>query len=140
MIYSLIQTIKDALLAEPFCSTVTEGDIFQVDLNKRTIFPLTHIMINSSTHQGNTITFNVTMLCMDVINQKEQNNKVDIWNTQHLLATRILDTFNRGDLSNDKYQLIGNPSYDPFTERFENDLAGWAVTFDIMMRNDMSLC
>ena len=76
MVYNLIQTIKDALLAEPFCNTVTEGDIFQVDLNKRTIFPLTHIIVNSSTHQGNVISFNVTMLLMDIINQKEKDNKV----------------------------------------------------------------
>lgn len=140
MVYNLIQTIKDALKAEPFCNTVTEGDIFEVDLNKRTIFPLTHIMVNSSTHQGNVISFNVTMLCMDVINQKEKDNKVDIWNTQHLLATRVLDLLNRGDLRDGTYELSGNPTYDPFTERFENDLAGWAVTFDIVVKNDMTIC
>jgi len=140
MVYNLIETIKGALINEPFCNTVTEGDIFQVDLNKRTIFPLTHIMINSATHQSNIISFNITMLCMDMINQKEQDNKIDIWNAQHLLATRVLDTLNRGDLSNGTYQLTGNPSYEPFTERFENDLAGWAVTFDIQVRNNMSIC
>lgn len=140
MVYNLIQTIKDALLAEPFCNTVTEGDIFQVDLDKRTIFPLTHIIVNSSTHQGNVIAFNVTMLCMDVINQKEQDNKVDIWNTQHLLATRVLDRLNRGDLRDAEFELTGNPTYEPFTERFENDLAGWAVTFDILVRNNMTVC
>ena len=34
MVYNLIQTIKGALLAEPFCNTVTEGDIFEVDLKQ----------------------------------------------------------------------------------------------------------
>lgn len=51
-----------------------------------------------------------------------------------------MDRLNRGDLRNDNYELMGNPTFEPFTERFENDLAGWALTFDILVRNDMTIC
>lgn len=140
MVYRIIKEIKDVLLAEPFVNTVTEGDIFEVDLNKQTIFPLSHIIINQATHQGNVLSFNITVLLMDVINQKDDSNKVDIWNTQLLLATRVLNRLNRADIASDFWELTGQPTYEPFTERFENDLAGWAVTFDVLVRNDITIC
>ena len=140
MVYRIIKEIKDVLLAEPFVNTVTEGDIFEVDLNKQTIFPLSHIILNSATHQGNVLSFNITILLMDVINQKDDSNKVDIWNTQLLLATRVLNRLNRADIASDFWELTGQPTYEPFTERFENDLAGWAVTFDVLVRNDITIC
>jgi hypothetical protein len=140
MVYRIIKEIKDALLLEPFVNTVTEGDIFEVDLNKQTMFPLTHIIINSATHQGNVISFNITLLMMDIINQKDESNKIDIWNTQLLLGTRVLNKLNTGNIADDFWELTGNPTFEPFTERFENDLAGWAITFDILVRNDISVC
>ena len=45
--YSVIDNIKAELIASPFVNTVTEGSIFEVDLNKQTIFPLSHIMLNN---------------------------------------------------------------------------------------------
>jgi hypothetical protein len=60
MIYRIIKEIKDVLIDEPFVNTVTEGDIFQIDLNKQTMFPLSHIILNSATHQGNVISFTIT--------------------------------------------------------------------------------
>jgi hypothetical protein len=140
MVYKIIKEIKDALLDEPFVNTVTEGDIFAVDLNKQTMFPLSHIIINQATHQGNVLSFNITVLLMDIINQKDDDNKVDIWNTQLLVATRVLNRLNRGDLRDVFFELTGNPTYEPFTERFENDLAGWAITFDVLVRNDVTIC
>jgi len=140
MVYRIIKEIKDVLLDEPFVNTVTEGDIFEVDLNKQTIFPLSHIILNSATHQGNVLSFNITILLMDIINQKDDSNKVDIWNTQLLLATRVLNKLNRADIADDFWELTGNPTYEPFTERFENDLAGWAVTFDVLVRNNITIC
>ena len=140
MVYKIIKEIKDALLDEPFVNTVTEGDIFEIDLNKQTMFPLSHIIINQATHQGNVLSFNITILLMDIINQKDDDNKVDIWNTQLLVGTRVLNRLNRGDLRDVFFELTGNPTYEPFTERFENDLAGWAITFDVLVKNDVTIC
>lgn len=140
MVYSIINKIKEALLEEPFVNTVTEGDIFSVDLAKRTLFPLSHIMINNASHQGNVIQFNITILLMDLLNQKDDSNKVDVWNTQMELGVRIMDRLNRGNLRDDFWELTGNPNFEPFTERFENDLAGWALTFDVSVRNNMTIC
>ncbi len=43
--YTVLDTIKTNLESDPFVNTVTQGDIFAVDLAKQTIFPLVHILI-----------------------------------------------------------------------------------------------
>ena len=42
--YYIINTLKDHIKLNGFTNTVTTGNIFDVDLNKQTIFPLVHIM------------------------------------------------------------------------------------------------
>ena len=46
--YNITKTLKDTLEAHSQVNVVTFGDIFDVDLNKQTIFPLAHIMINQA--------------------------------------------------------------------------------------------
>jgi hypothetical protein len=38
--YDILTTIKAQLDADVFVNTVTQGDIFDIDLTKQTIFPL----------------------------------------------------------------------------------------------------
>jgi hypothetical protein len=38
--YTLIDTLKQLLIDSPFVNQVTEGDLYDVDLSKQTIFPL----------------------------------------------------------------------------------------------------
>jgi hypothetical protein len=46
----------------------------------------------------------------------------------------------RGDLYSDKFQVDGSPTCEPFTELFENKLAGFTMTCDILIPNDMTIC
>jgi hypothetical protein len=50
-----------------------------------------------------------------------------------------MEVFQRGD-NTKSWFLDGNPTFEPFTERFENYLAGWACTFDLLVPNDMTKC
>ena len=68
------------------------------------------------------------------------NNEQDVFNTQLAVANRLLELLLRGDLYVDKYQLDGDPSLEPFVDRFENKLAGWTVTFNVLIPNDMTIC
>ena len=47
--YNVTKELKTALAAEPFVNTVTFGSLDDVDLNKQTIFPLSHIIVNNTT-------------------------------------------------------------------------------------------
>ena len=44
--YNITTKIKETLALDAFVNTVTYGDIFEVDLNKQDIFPLSHFKLN----------------------------------------------------------------------------------------------
>ena len=68
------------------------------------------------------------------------DNEQDVLNTQLALQTRVINILQRGDLYTDLYQVQGDVSCEPFVDRFENKLAGWAATFDVVVQNDMTIC
>ena len=147
--YDLLNGLKTHFDSDAIVNTITQGDIFQVDLNKQTIFPLTHIMVNSSTLGDNTMTFNVSILAMDIVDIsnvevtdlfQENNNELDVLNTQHAVLNRAYQQMLHGNLWDNKYVIETDPTLEPFTERFENLLAGWTMTFDVVVPNEMTIC
>lgn len=151
--YNITEKIRKQLQEDQFVNTVTYGDIFQVDLSKQTIFPLAHFQVVNATMLGNVWNFSLSLLVMDIVDKPKEyresdakemfrgnNNEQDIWNTQLAVANRLLELLHRGDLYVDKFQLDGSPVCEPFTDRFENELAGWTVSFNVLIPNDMTIC
>jgi hypothetical protein len=147
--YDILDKLKWHFDNDELVNSVTQGDIFQVDLNKQTIFPLTHIMVNSSTLGDNTQTFNVSLIAMDIVDIsktettdtfQENNNELDVLNTQHHVLNRCYQQMLHGNLWDQQFVVEGDPTLEPFTERFENLLAGWTMTFDVVVPNDMTIC
>ena len=68
------------------------------------------------------------------------NNELWVLNTMLQVLNRCYELLRRGDLYSDKFQIDGQPSAEPFTERFENKLAGWVLTADILIPSDMTIC
>jgi len=147
--YQITETIKDQLLNDINVNTVTTGDITDIDLSKQTIFPLCHIIINSATVEEQVLRFSISVLAMDVVDQSKEatsdifkgnNNEHDILNTQLAVVNKLTQILRMGTLYRDKYQLDGDPTCEPFYDRFENQVAGWACTFDVLIENDINVC
>ena len=147
--YLLTETIKDQLLADVNVNTVTTGDIYDIDLAKQSIFPLSHIIINSVSTQEQTLTFNISVLAMDIVDESKEatadifrgnNNEQDILNTQLAVLNKLVMVLRKGTLYTDQYQLDGDATLEPFYERFDNRLAGWSATFDVFVKNDIDIC
>ena len=147
--YLLTKAIKDQLLSDVNVNTVTTGDLYDIDLAKQSIFPLSHIIINNVTTQEQTLTFNVTVMAMDIVDESKKattdifvgnDNEQDVLNTQLAVLNKLVMVLRRGVLYNDQYQLDGDATLEPFYERFENRLAGWAATFNVFVRNDIDIC
>ena len=144
--YRVTQTIKDELVSNVNVNTVTYGDITRIDLSKQTIFPLSHIMVNNVTQQERVLIFNLTVFNMDIVDYSKEattdifldnDNEQDVLNTQLAVANRMIEKLRSGTLYLDKYQLDGSASCEPFMDRFENQSAGWATTFTILVQNDI---
>ena len=147
--YQITETIETQLLADVNVNTVTTGDIFDIDLSKQSIFPLAHIIVNSVTLQEQVISFNITVMAMDIVDESKEattdifrgnNNEQDVLNTQLAVLNKLVMVLRRGDLYSDKFQLEGDASLEPFYERFDNRLAGYAATMDVIIHNDITIC
>ena len=149
MYYSVLTKLQTELNNDPLINTVSEGDLFSVDLAKQTIFPLCHIIVNNATFVGNVIQYNISILAMDVVDiSKEEttnkfrgnDNEQDIINTQISVLNRLYEKLRRGNLYDDNFQVNGNPSIEFFVDRFENKLAGATMSFNLDTPNVMTVC
>jgi len=147
--YQLTETIKEQLLADVNINTVSTGDITDVNLNKQDIFPLGHIIVNSVVAEEQVLRFSITVIAADIVDQSKEltldrfvgnNNEQDILNTQLGVLNKLIQNLRKGNLHKDMYQLEGNPSCEPFYDRFENMLAGWSCTMEVLIWNDITIC
>jgi GTP cyclohydrolase III len=151
--YDITTKIKETLEAHSQVNVVTTGDVYDVDLNKQTIFPLSHIMVNQASFEGQVVRMSISIICMDLVDETKENprdqaepfyginNVQDILNTQLAVINDVVQELRRGQLYSDLYQLDGNPTCLPFTERFENLLAGWTASIDVLLANtEISVC
>ena len=147
--YLLTEAIEQQLLSDVNVNTVTTGDIYDIDLSKQSTFPLSHIIINNVTADESVLTFNVSVLAMDVVDESKEkttdifrgnNNEQDVLNTQLQVVNKLIQVLRKGNLYSDQYQLDGNANCEPFYERFENKMAGWSATFNVFVNNDITIC
>ena len=147
--YNVTDVIKNELLNNQRIKTITFGDLTDIDLQKQTIFPLAHLICDSATHNEKTMDISFTVLTMEQMDQSKEyvndlftgnSNLHDILNTQLNVSNGLITKLRKGQLYEDGYQIVGNPSCEPFFDRFENVLAGWATTFTIQIFNDINYC
>ena len=147
--FDIIDKLKTHFDGDVLVNTVTQGNLFDIDLSKQTIFPLVHIIVNTASLEGNVVRYNISILAMDIVDitKDEEENKFDgndnelyVLNTQLQVLTRCYELLLRGDLWTDKFQIDCNPTCEPFVDRFENKLAGWTMTTDILIPNGMTIC
>lgn len=149
-VYDILNKIRDRLRDNPNVFTVSFGDLTEIDLNKTTIFPLSHLTITNVTFDRSVINFTVNLICVDVVDYNKENysddifygndNLQDVYNTQLQVVNDIVQSVRRGSLFDDKIQLLDNPSATPFKDRYENELAGWGIELNLSMINDISIC
>lgn len=147
--YELTDAIKDHLEADQFVGTVSYGDIFDVDLEKRQIYSLSHFSIDSATKNGAVWNFSLSLICMDLVDENDEdnanlviynNNTHDVLNTQMHVIGNLLESLSRGDLHTSKFQLVGTPSIESFTDRFNSKVAGWSCNFEVQIPSEQFIC
>ena len=149
--YTVLEKIRDEAQNNGITNTVTTGNITEIDLNKTTIFPLVHIVVNNATFRDNLVNFNLRVLCLDVVDYTKSftdddvffgnDNLQDVLNTQMQVANLIQSKLRRGDLYTDLFQLSDDPVLSILRESFESELAGWGMELNIdVANNETSIC
>ena len=145
--YDITTALKTQLESQQI-STVTIGALSQIDTAKQSIFPVAHIMVNSSTINENFIDFDLSIVFADIVdesktNAKEgvpfygNNNLHDVYNAMLSEANILTQQMIRGSLFAANTQITQAATAEPFAERFTNrNLAGWMLTFTVSTPNN----
>ncbi|MDB4245997.1 hypothetical protein N9824_00470 [bacterium] len=149
-VYDILDVLKEELRSSPSVNTVTYGEVSDLDLDKTTMFPLSHLLIENVSYNERTVNFRIKVLCADIVDYNKKpsefddfygnDNLHDVMNTQFEVINTLIMKLMRGDLFNAKYQVNTSPVAEPFKERFNNVLAGWSVDIDIEVPNGASIC
>ena len=146
-------------------STVSVGDIYDINLEKLEKFPLLHINPTSVTTGQSQLTYTFQRFIMDMVSEKSD------WQTkQHQLLTKLVHTKNNEqevfnqclDISTDFIGMLrhstrqsaegtndinlplyfteGEFTIEPFSERFDNLCCGWVFQVGILVQNDFQTC
>jgi len=149
-VYDILDVLRDELRSHPAVNTVSYGDITDLDLDKTTMFPLSHLLIDSASYGERTITFSIKLLCADIVDYNQSksqfdefygnDNLHDVMNTQFQVINSLITKLMRGDLFKSNYQITSTPSAEPFRESYGNVLAGWTTVIQIEIPNGVSIC
>jgi len=147
--YDITTTLKNALLEDVNVNTVTKGKIDRIDIVKQTIFPLSHLRVESVTLENPALRFSISIELLDILDISEEHNtdrfthndnEDDILNTQLAVGVRLIERLRRGDLFTSDVQLDGSVSFEPIHNEYDNGLSGWRLTFEVFYNHDMTIC
>jgi hypothetical protein len=146
-LYSLLTQIKDLLEADVNVNSVSFGNVFELDLNKQSIYPISHFSVGTAQSIGYANRFSITVISMDIVDVSKSegqltfegnNNEIDVLNTQFHVQARLVELLQRSPLLV-KLVIADEVNYESFTDRFQDAVAGWTLTFDVDIPKDMTI-
>jgi hypothetical protein len=144
---NLIDTLKELGEKHQQISTTTTGDIFSIDLEKNTKYPLMHINpINVTTGRVG-LTYNFQIFVMDMVDNDDANEQ-DVYNDVLQTCIDIISIFRNSkwqaqltlDIDAPVYFTEGDYTLEPFTERFDQAVTGWVFQIGIVVDNSFQSC
>jgi|TARA_R110000751_G_scaffold2471_4_gene13425 hypothetical protein len=146
-------------------STVSVGDLFDINLEKMEKMPLLHINPTSVTTGDSELVYNFQLFICDLVSEKSdwqthqakqltklinaKNNEQQVWNQTLEICTDFIGMLRHSSRqSQEGVNDINFPLYftqdqftiEPFQERFDNLLCGWTFTIGIKVMNDFDTC
>ena len=144
---NLVDTFKKLGEYHNQISTTTVGDIFDIDLEKNTKYPLMHINPVNVTTGRVGLTYNFQIFVMDLVDPGKENEQ-DVYNDVLQTCIDIISIFRNSkwqsqlalDIDAPVYFTEGDYTLEPFTERFDQSVTGWVFQIGILVDNDFQTC
>ena len=146
-------------------STVSVGDIFDINLEKMEKMPLLHINPTSVQTGDSELIYNFQLFICDLVSEKDdwqtyqaqqltklldpKNNEQQVWNQTLEICTDFIGMLRHitrqsqegvDDINFPLYFTQDQFSIEPFQERFDNLLCGWTFSIGIKVMNDFDTC
>jgi len=146
-------------------STVSVGDIYDINLEKMEKFPLLHINPLNVATGDSELVYNFQIFIMDMVTEKNdwktkqqteltklvntKNNEQEVWNQTLEIATDFIGMLRHSsrqslegvnDINAPIYFTQDQFTIEPFQERFDNLCCGWVFQIGVKVMNDFDTC
>ena len=146
-------------------STVSVGDIYDINLEKMEKFPLLHINPLNVATGDSELVYNFQIFIMDMVSEKNdwkteqqtlltklvntKNNEQEVWNQTLEIATDFIGMLRHSsrqslegvnDINAPIYFTQDQFTIEPFQERFDNLCCGWVFQIGVKVMNDFQTC
>ena len=146
-------------------STISVGDIYDLNLEKMEKFPLMHINPTSVETGDSQLTYNFQVFIMDMVGEKSdwqtkqhseltklvntENNEQEVFNQTLAICTDIIGMLRHSSRQSiNGVNDINEPIYftqdlftiEPFQERFDNLCCGYVFNIGVLVQNDFQTC
>lgn len=144
---NVIDTLKGLGDLHEQIKTTTVGDIYDIDLNKKTIYPLMHLVPVNVTTTRTELIYNFQIFVMDLV-EPDNANEQDVYSSCLQTCVDIIGIMSNSgfqaqltvDIDNPVYFAEGNFTLEPFKERFDQDVTGWVFNLGITVQNSFQTC
>ena len=133
------------------------GDIFDLDISTNQIFPVAFLTLESANYQINELQYDFRLYVMDLVGihkSKEEyrnvSNENDVLSDTLQIVGDYLSVLRHGDkssLTNVQdfdleygFRVSDDVTCEPFTERFDSQVSGWAANFTITVSFGRGAC
>ena len=147
--YTTIDFLKGLLQEDINVHTILHGLKSTMDINKKNIFPITHIQVTNSTIQSGYVGFTFEVVAVDLRNVSKQmvtdkwlgnDNELDNLNTTHAILNRLLTKL-RNTRNDFKIELNNEPNLQPIIFEETNLLDGWRTEIELIIpNNEINVC
>jgi len=151
--YNVLEYFKTIMSNHPSLGSVTQGDIFEIDYREYPIYPLGNILITNASFGQKTSTFTCQLTVADKVKLKNNessgsrnfqvipfNGSDDVVDIHANTLAIINDLTSYTQRSVEAAEINDDIECVPFKDNFDNGLAGWVCTFDMLVHNDKNIC
>lgn len=114
------------------------GDLYDLVANGAVTYPLMFTVINPGTINGNRMSLNLSLLFMDLVH-KDQGNELEVLSDTLQMGTDVVAQL-RSPLYEDWFLVGDSVSFEDFTERFNDEVAGFKVDISLTLSEQFNLC
>ncbi len=141
--YNSIDYIKTTLEKAPLLNTISHGNDI-IDNTKKSIFPLAHINILSSSIGQGEVKFTFEVAVVDIRNVSKikgtdkflgNDNELDNLNTCHAILNFMITNM-RMQRNDFDIELLNDPNLQPILMEFTNALDGWKCEVELSVPNN----
>lgn len=114
------------------------GDLYDLVANGAVTYPLMFTVINPSQINDKQMSLNLSLLFMDLVH-KDQKNELEVLSDQLQIGMDVIAQL-RAPIYEDWFIVGNSVAIEDFTERFNDEVAGYKVDLTLNLSEQFNLC